>query len=124
MLQRLKDKLDLTKKYPNYVGQHTKWMVRCLFALIFIYLLYLGSTYGWGTNLTISCPEYSERCFNEYYYEGCTEDYCSTQYLLGGETRGKPFPVEAFQNFWMLLCAGLFLIVVVNHWIWLTRGMK
>lgn len=120
-ITNLMDKLDLKKKYPLYFGQHTKVLVRVFFGLLFLYLLYLGVNYGFGQNISVSCPLPNERCFNEYYYEGCTQDYCSKEYLFGGEVLGKPFPKEAFGNFWKLLLGGILLIAITNHYIYMLR---
>lgn len=118
------DAINLSKRYPTYFSNHTKMLVRVGFFIVLLYLIYLGLTFGWGTNVVVSCPATEQQCFNEYYDPYCDEAYCTKQYLVGGETLGNPLPVKQITFFWVLFLGMIVFVAIVNHLIYVYRSSQ
>lgn len=120
-IQTIRDRLDLKKKYPDYFGKHTQYIVRACIAALGLYAIIMCGVYGWGNKISVSCPASEVMCFNEYYSDSCVEDYCSLEYIPGGVTLGQQFPSQAFNGFFLLFAALVALAFGLNHAIYLRR---
>ena len=115
--------LDLTKRYPNYFGAHTKVLIYVAVILCFG-LIGISYQIDGISKIYVECPcDTYIQCYNPLFEPFCDKELCMKEYLEPCELIGeKPSKFSQSLGNWFFFIIAL--VVLINHIIWDWRFKK